>query len=249
MNLLPSEVTSLRAQLLEIDRIVGEIDALQQPIAQVESAIAKQRQRIADLAQGIASLAPAPVTADASRIDALLAGEDVTYADRKEIEANAAKSRLLSSRRDQMTVDLDALSHRLGALHMQVNGLVQQRLHVEHTFTVDLGDALHRAYRRDIAAFIHERIPQLLSVADRIATMTGASPKWHREVTQNPAVQWADESYAPIVPAGLPRMTVLWPRTGALLLSGEPISSPAIVDALIAELRAGGEQDKSGGKN
>jgi len=251
MNLAPTEITALHAHLETIDRITADIDALGPPIAKAEDAMARQRQRIADLAQEIAALAPARVTHDPSRVDALLAGAEVTYADRKEIETNATKSRLLSSRRDQMVADLDALGHHLGNLQAQINTLRLRQSLIERDLTVQLGDALYAAYRRDITAFVAERMREMVSVADKISTMTGTQPAWRGLIGSGLTVLFPAEDYNRNLPPGhMAKAWTLWPRGDGTLISfdgspypGGPCSSPAVVERLIAEIRASATPD------
>jgi hypothetical protein len=213
MNLRPAEISALRDQLLAIDDLTLQLGAAEPPIQTAQAAAARLRQQLADLDRQTGTLQPTPIAADAQRLEALLAGDDVPHVDKKDIEASAVKTRLLAAQRQQITADIGAIERHLGSLHAGANALQGQIARIERDFAVALGTALFDAYSRDITDFVTVRMPELRSVPD-------------------------EEYNAKII--GTPyggRSHTLWPRPSAML-SGEPSSSPKIVDQLIAAVRA-----------
>jgi hypothetical protein len=237
MNLQPSVAAALRAQLVALDSLDDQIQALTAPIEAVQAAAARLRDRIADLDRQIAAPATQPIPVDTQRLEALIAGADVPPIDKTAIEPKAARNRALMADRHQITVDLSAVEGRLGQLNTQAADLRQQRAAAERTFIVAFYDALSEAYRQDIVEFIATHVPPLLSVGFKVRELTGKLPDWHANIMTGLSVTWPDPTYERATPQSFPRPLNVWPRMDDTLVSGEPSSSPEIVERLVAAIR------------
>ena len=214
MNLDPTVIRALRAYLAEIKELEARESALSTPIEAARGASARLRRTIADLDRQIAEAAPRPIAPDADRVEALIAGAEVPQIDRKDIDARATKSRLLSTQRQQITVDLSAVDQRVTHLSAEAAGLRGQRAQVELRFANELGEALFDAYKRDAIAFVARHTRPLLSVADRIEELTGTRPAYTSILEKWPNIEWPD-SFA--MDESIPRCywsatnVVIWP--------------------------------------
>lgn len=254
MKFTPSTLASLRALLSPIDAADKGVEALAAPIAAARSAAARLRDQLAAIDQKIEATAIppiAPISADPNRLEALIAGADVPKIGQRDIEAHAAKTtelaskaRLLAVERQQIAVDLAAVQGRINQLESEVGHLGLQRIPAERAFIVALGEALSDAYRRDIVEFIDTHIPELLSVARKVAEMTGKLPYYHNNIWAGLSVTWPDESYVSPIIGGMGKLHHVWPRGGGTLFSGEPQSSPEIVAQLTAAVRASADSAK-----
>jgi outer membrane murein-binding lipoprotein Lpp len=256
MDLDPKTLASLRALLSPIDSIDRDVKALAVPIDAARSAAARLQTELAAIDQKIAATAIsplAPIPADPNRLEALIAGADVPKIDPKEVEAHAAKAtaiaskaRVLGAERQQLAADLAAVQGRMHDLEHRVAHLGLERVPLELAFMVALGEALSDAYRRAIIKFVETHIPPLLSVATEVTKATGREPHYVSNVMFGLAVNWPDEAYTLPTIGGAMRMSQVWPRNDRTLISGEPASSPQIVEQVISAVRASGEASAQG---
>jgi len=253
MNLEPLALAELHALLRPIDAADAAVEGLAAPTEAARSAAARLQAQLVDVDQQIAAtvIPPiAPIPAGPDRIEALIAGIDVQKIDPEDVVLHSAaaaeaavKVRPLNVERQQIAADLSAVQQRITQLEIQASGFHQQRWAAWHVFIVALGDALHEAYRRDVTEFVRTHVPPMLSVGHAIGRLTGGKvPAWHINLSNCLVVTFPDQEYVPAVPFGAGRLLYVWPRPDGTLISGEPSSSPGIVDDLTEAIRASGDQ-------
>jgi chromosome segregation ATPase len=175
MNLRPTVMASLRPLLASVREYDQRIDALAEPTKAAQGAVARLQAQIADLDDKAAKSAVKPISPDADRVSALIAGADVAQKERKEIEAAAASVRLIDAQRQQAVIDLDAVQTVLTKYTDGLLDLQKQKSHAEAIYLEALADALFEAYQRAISQFVSEHLPPILSACQTFRRITGKS--------------------------------------------------------------------------
>lgn len=238
MNIRPDLMPDLQALLQELEARREAKSALVPKIASAEAAVARLQAQIADLDSQAAEAANVRIPADQSRVAQLVAGADVAQLDKKEIEARAAKARVIEVQRRQVDSDLAAVREHLGTVLQQASRADQALVQSNVRFLHALGDAVVDAYKRAARDFVAAFVPPLLSVADRLRGMTGTVPTCE-SVLHGLQIQWGDGEPIHDFPGARPRLAItqLWPRGDGTLASGNPVVSDALIDGIIEVVR------------
>lgn len=245
MNLQHDTILHLRSFLIPVDKSDADLTDLRQKIEQAEGAAGRLEQQITGLNDRMAEVSHKRIKPDTERVAALISGADVPQPDKKDIEARAAELRAIEARRLQVTDDLAAIREHLATLHAQFNLAQRERDQAELALLTALGDAYLEAYKKDAVAFIRSHVPPLHSLANLIREKRGNVPDWWHMIANSLSIGWylpGDGTRMGIAGHPIPKHVNLWPRLDFIfdgkLLSGEPSSSPEIVEGLISDLRA-----------
>jgi len=241
MNIRPDLIPGLQSLLLKIDEATAALEQHNALISPAEATAARLTSRLADLDAQAAELADHHIPADQDRIARLIAGDDVQQLDSKGIEARAAKARGVAAQRRQVIEDAAAVQQHLGELNAKAVILRQDIGNAEGAFLRALADAILDAYKLSALEFVQASVPALYSIAARLKSKTGDGPNWAELVFPGPAINWGEDEMVPNPMRAhvnlMHKRTVVWPRPDGKLLSGEPVYSDELVDALILAIR------------
>lgn len=241
MLTIPSEaIPALQAKLAELEKRQAARNALTPQIEQAQATISRLRAQMGDLAKQGADHGARTPEADPGRLTQLLAGGDVPPIDTV-AEARLAKFQDIDAQRGQFRRDLEAVTRHLGRLQAQAQAADREVSIAYADFLDDLGDAVVMLYQQAARDFVATFIPALYSICYRRRQATGGinAPWFGRIIPGGASLCWAEPD--PIIDgpglAPRPNMTVLWPRMDLKLVSGEPVESDAVIDALMENVR------------
>ena len=248
MTILPELIAPLRSRLSEWEELHHVAEQHNALLAPAQAAADRLRKQIKALNHQIANLVNQHIPADDDRVARLIAGAEVAHPDRKTVEGRALKEAVVNAERRQVEQDLAAVETHLAGLTAKSASLAQSLCDAEKAFLGELSGAVVATYKRNAIAFVRAHVPTVFSVAEHFRSRTGALSGPADKLLPGPRVDWREEEMRPNPLGGesgmVPVETQVWPRRDYLLLSGEPVHSGDLVEALIATIRDSGEASK-----